>query len=271
MRPLSALPVRGVKAIFFDIDDTLTTHGRLTDVAYRALWRAHDAGLFVVPVTGRPAGWCDHIARMWPVHGVVGENGALAMFHDGERLRRIDVLDAAARVENRKKLTALGARILQQVPGTALASDQGYRDYDLAIDFCEDVPRLPRESIDAIVREFEQAGATAKISSIHVNGWFGTYDKLAMARRFMAHLGLKATEGFEDCVFVGDSPNDQPMFAAFSRSIGVRNVLDFRDRLTQPPRYVTRRPCGGGFAEVVGALLKGRVKQNPKQRKRHSR
>lgn len=256
MKALASLTGK-VRAIFFDIDDTLTTHGKLNAVAYRSLWRAYDAGIVLVPVTGRPAGWCDHIARMWPVHGVVGENGAFAMFHDGRVLKRIDVLDAATRASNRKKLDALAKQIVKKVPGAALASDQRYRDYDLAIDFCEDVTPLPRQDVDRIVHLFEAAGATAKISSIHVNGWFGSYDKLSMTRRFMREiLGLDDKAGFAHSVFVGDSPNDQPMFAAFNRSIGVRNVMDFVDRLTHPPKFVTKKRCGEGFAEVVNAALR---------------
>ena len=67
---------RELLGVFLDIDDTLTTDGRLTAEAYRALEALAAGGLLTVPITGRPAGWCDHIARMWPVNGVVGENGA---------------------------------------------------------------------------------------------------------------------------------------------------------------------------------------------------
>ncbi len=252
MKPLSEL--RGpVRALCFDIDETLTTHGKLTAVAYAALWRADAAGIACVAVTGRPAGWCDHLARMWPVRGVVGENGAFAMYHDGKKLRRIDVLPPAARRRNRAELDALAAKILRTVKGCALASDQGFRDYDLAIDFCEDVPPLGRPAVDRIVELFEAAGATAKISSIHVNGWFGRYDKRSMTVRFLREIvGLAE----RDCVFVGDSPNDQPMFAAFSRSIGVANIRAFADRLQSPPAFVTRRPSGAGFAEVVRKITK---------------
>ncbi|TIU92554.1 MAG: HAD family hydrolase, partial [Mesorhizobium sp.] len=61
--PEAASRIRGV---FCDIDDTLTTEGRLPADAYRALERLHEAGLVVAPITGRPAGWCDMIARFWP-------------------------------------------------------------------------------------------------------------------------------------------------------------------------------------------------------------
>jgi HAD superfamily hydrolase (TIGR01484 family) len=248
VKPLSAL-TGPVRALCFDIDETLTTHGKLTALAYDALWRAHDLGIACVPVTGRPAGWCDHIARMWPVRGVVGENGAFAMYHDGKKLRRIDVLSPAARRKNRAKLDALAKRILRAVKGSALASDQNFRDYDLAIDFCEDVRPLAKKDIARIVALFERAGATAKVSSIHVNGWFGRYDKRAMTERFLAEI-VGCSE--REAVFVGDSPNDQPMFAAFSRSIGVANVRAFI--LEQPPKFVTPSESGAGFAEVVRAL-----------------
>ena len=61
MRPLIDSPFgvrREVKGVLTDIDDTLTTDGRLTAAAYSALARLHDAGYVVVPITGRPAGWC---------------------------------------------------------------------------------------------------------------------------------------------------------------------------------------------------------------------
>ena len=76
MKPIAQLEPRGVTSLLFDIDDTLTTEGRLTGAAYAALERFKVAGKRAIAVTGRPAGWCDHIARMWPLDAVVGENGA---------------------------------------------------------------------------------------------------------------------------------------------------------------------------------------------------
>lgn len=256
-RPLAALRRARPRtaALFFDIDDTLTTHGKLGVAAYAALWRAREAGLLTVPVTGRPAGWCDHIARVWPVSGVVGENGACAFWHDGKKLRRLDVASAVARAKNRRRLDALARSILRAVPGSGIASDQPYREYDLAIDYCEDVRRLGRPAVEKIVGAFARAGATAKVSSIHVNGWFGRYDKLSMAERFAREvLGFEPGVGWARAAFVGDSPNDQPMFGAFACSIGVANVRPFLKDLTAPPKFITRRAGGEGFAEAVASL-----------------
>jgi hypothetical protein len=260
MRPLHTLPAAGVHTVFTDIDDTLSSHGHLHAEAYAALQALQRAGLRVVPVTGRPAGWCDHIARMWPVEAVIGENGAFYMWHDAAagKLRTRHLLDEGARAVHAQRLAAVRERILREVPGCALASDQFCRLYDLAIDFCEDVPPLPPEGIDRIVALMEAEGMTAKVSSIHVNGWFGDHDKLSMARRYIRERhGIDLDDEAERrrCLFVGDSPNDAPMFAFFPLSVGVANVSRFAGRLTQWPTYVTEAECGAGFAELAGHLL----------------
>jgi HAD superfamily hydrolase (TIGR01484 family) len=249
---------RAIRFVLTDIDDTLTTGGKLTVEAYAALERLHAAGRIVIPVTGRPAGWCDHIARMWPVDAVVGENGAFYMTFDASRrkLVRRFVADDAQRERVRFRIAAIGARILSEVPGSALASDQHYRETDLAIDYCEDVAPLSRADVDRIVALMQADGMTAKVSSIHVNGWFGDYDKLAMTRTLMREtFALDIDAAREQFVFVGDSPNDAPMFAFFPQAVGVANLRRFLDRIATPPAWITQREAGEGFAELADALL----------------
>ncbi len=261
LQPLAAMPLaarRSIRGVLADIDDTITTHGHLTPEAYAALARLRAAGMLVIPITGRPAGWCDHIARMWPVDAVVGENGAFYMRYDAVRraLVRRFVADAAARAGQRLRLAAIGARILAAMPGTALASDQQYRECDLAIDFCEDVPALPRAEVDRIVAMMQAAGLNAKVSSIHVNGWFGDYDKLGMTRTLLAEaFGIDLDAERERFVYVGDSPNDAPMFGFFPNAVGVANVMPLLDRIATPPAYVTVGEGGAGFVEVADLLV----------------
>ena len=254
MKPLSELDPSGVEAVLLDIDDTLTTQGKLTSTAYAALEALHASGKRVVPVTGRPAGWCDHIARMWPVDAVVGENGAF-YFHLAEgRLQRRFWDDDAARARKRSRLRAIEKKILAAVPGCAPASDQPYRETDLAIDYCEDVPPLPLSAAERIAALMRAEGMTARVSSIHVNGWFGDYDKLAMTRALFAErfaIDLETQRG--RVVFIGDSPNDASLFAFFERSVGVANVERFPG-LASPPKYVTRGESGEGFAELAARL-----------------
>jgi HAD superfamily hydrolase (TIGR01484 family) len=262
MQPLADMPsavAGGVRALLTDIDDTLTTSGRLTASAYSALESVHAAGIITVAVTGRPGGWCDHFARMWPVDAVIGENGAFYFQYQRRlrEMRRHFWAPAPERAANHARLRALGERILAAVPGSAFASDQPYRLSDLAIDYCEDVASLPPSSVDQIVALFEEAGAHAKVSSIHVNGWFGGYDKLRMAEVLLRDV-FDLEPSSDAIVYVGDSPNDEPMFSAFPLSVGVANVENFAHRLRAKPAYVTPSPSGAGFAELSDHLLSAR-------------
>ena len=270
MEPLDRLSperARRVDAVFTDIDDTLTHEGMVEAEAFQAMWRLFRAGIAVVPVTGRPAGWCDAIARMWPVAAIVGENGAFYFRYDraARRLERSFVLDEAARAGLGASLQRIGEEILRAVPRARIASDQAYRIHDLAIDFSEDVvPPLAPNEIDRIVQIFQAHGATAKVSSIHVNGWIGSWDKLGMIQRVAAEvLGrrLEDPAAQETAIYVGDSPNDEPAFRFFPLSVGVANVEDFRDRLRDPPKFVASARGGRGFAEVAEVVLAARAGQ----------
>ncbi|MBV8031021.1 MAG: HAD-IIB family hydrolase [Betaproteobacteria bacterium] len=255
MKPLAQMDASGVDAVLFDLDDTLSTDGKITAEAYAALESLHQQGLRAVCVTGRPAGWCDHIARMWPVDAVIGENGAFYFWHAQGRLQRRFHDADGVRAEKRTRLSTIARRILAAVPGSALASDQGYRETDLAIDYREDVPPLPLVEAERIARLMKDEGLAAKISSIHVNGWFGDYDKLAMTRLlFRERYALPEDRLRKHVVFVGDSPNDAPMFAYFDRSVGVANVETYGELLAARPKYVTPSPCGRGFAELAATL-----------------
>ena len=264
MKPLAQFPIETaqlVDYVFADIDDTLTTDGRLSAAGYAALEDLSNAGIKVVPVTGRPAGWCDLIARFWPVAGVVGENGAFyySYDHTTKLMRRVFAGTVEERRENQKKLLRIRDRVLAEVPGAAISADQDFRDTDLAVDFCEDVPALAYEDVQRIKAIFEDAGAIAKISSIHVNGWFGGHDKLSMTMQFCREvLGFELQDRLHQSIFVGDSPNDSPMFAYFPMACGVANVKDFTGKMDSTPAWVSDARGGSGFVEVAKMLLNAR-------------
>ena len=269
MRPFADMPeadAARVQLVLADIDDTLTSEGRLPADAYRALEDLSNAGFIVAPITGRPAGWCDMIARFWPVAGVVGENGALYFAYDAasRTMRRVYAATASERSANRARLEVIKHRVLAEVPGSAVSADQAYREADLAIDFCEDVAPLDMQAVERIKTIFEEAGAVAKISSIHVNGWFGQYDKLSMTRRFAREVAdLDIDKDNDRIVFVGDSPNDAPMFGFFRNSCGVSGVRNFAGRLEAEPAYVTQGGGGVGFVEVAERLLDAKKLRAP--------
>ena len=241
-----------LKGLCFDIDDTFSTHGKITAEAFQALWDLKNAGFKLIPVTGRPAGWCDHIARFWPVDAVVGENGAFTLFMEGGKLHRFDTLSESDNASAKSKLASLRTTLEKEFPGMKYASDQAYREFDIAIDFCEDVTPWKDSEVARLVQVCESMGAIAKISSIHVNAWFGKYTKIEGIEKFLASVSAKQLKlpSLDQLIFAGDSPNDEPMFAAFDESVGVANVKKFLPMMKNPPKYLTTGEMGIGFAEL---------------------
>ena len=258
MRPFEHFPAARIGAVRFvltDVDDTLTDGPRLPAAAYAAIERIEDAGVRVIPVTAAPAGWCDLICRMWPVAAVIGENGGLCFRHDraAAETERHFWSPEAERQSDRDRLAALGARIKTLVPGAALADDQPYRQTTLA--FRNPGPPMSEQ----IVAVLAAAGARTVANSLWVLGWFGGFDKLAMARRMLARLfACDIERERETFIYVGDSLNDEPMFGFFPNSVGVATVRRYVARMATPPQWVTRGGGGSGFVEVADALLRCR-------------
>jgi hypothetical protein len=263
LAPILHLPqpeAAAIRYVLFDIDDTITEAGLLLEESFSALWALRRAGIAAVPVTGRPAGWCDLIARQWPVSGVVGENGAFAFYMKEGHLERLFHPKAPDPATIREKLRRLGETAMLGVPGLRLAKDQSYRLFDVALDFAEEEPTLSLAAALKVKDICEAQGARAKVSSIHVNAWFGDYDKLSMSELFLSSiLGWDPMLTPRDVIFFGDSPNDEPMFRRFELSCGVANVRRFETIMKNPPAYITERPFGRGFSDACSYILKCRV------------
>jgi HAD superfamily hydrolase (TIGR01484 family) len=255
MKTISAFKKTSVRVLLTDIDGTLTEAGRLPAHSYNSLCELSKAGFDIIPVTGRPAGWCEMIARLWPVHGVVGENGAFYFRYD-KKMKRVFVREKEQRQVDREKLRTIRKQILTEVKGSGIASDQFSRLFDLAVDFCEDVKPLKKQQIDRIVEIFEEHGAVAKVSNIHVNGWFGDYDKVSTCKLYLKNeFGFSEMEMKEKCAFAGDSPNDEPMFGFLPNSFAVANIKNFIDQLKHKPSYVASKDEGAGFKQIADRLL----------------
>ena len=251
--------LRAVRGVLTDIDDTLTTEGAIPMGVAAALAALRAAGLPVIAVTGRPMGWSVPIAEQTPLAAVVAENGAVAIFAEAGTLRVEYAQGEAERAANARRLRAAAERILAEVPGATLARDSPGRVTDIAIDHSE-FAHLDAAGIEQVVAIMRSEGMNATVSSIHINGWFGSHTKLTgaawISRRLLGR-DIDAERG--QWVYVGDSTNDQLMFAHFPLSVGVANLLDFADRLTQWPAYLTTLDRGRGFVEVAERLLATRA------------
>ncbi|MBP3981714.1 HAD-IIB family hydrolase [Acidovorax sp. JG5] len=273
LRPLSEWPAPApgqLLGVLTDIDDTLTTDGAITPDALQALAALKASGLQVIPITGRPVGWSEPFAAAWPVDAIVAENGAVALLPADEnngqigikplsnkrqQLSKIYQQDPATRAANYTRMQQVLAQIEREVPGARRATDSPGRETDIAIDHSE-FTHLPQDAIDHAVRILRSAGMNATVSSIHINGWFGAHNKLEGARWIVRELfGRDLDAEIDRWVYVGDSTNDQRMFAHFPHSVGVANIARFVPQLTHLPRYVTQGERGAGFAELARVIL----------------
>jgi len=257
MRALSEWhPTQRIIGVLTDIDDTLTTDGAITPDALQSLTRLKSAGLKVIPVTGRPVGWSASFAHSWPVDAIVAENGAVGLIHTpGQALRKIYQQSATERAHNLARMQAVSERVLREVPSSRLAQDSAGRETDIAIDHSE-FNHLPQTAINDVLHRLRSEGMTATVSSIHINAWFGEHNKLEGARWIVRELwGRDLDAEIDQWVYVGDSTNDQVMFAHCANSVGVANIRRFESQLTHPPQFITPSERGAGFAELTRHLL----------------
>ncbi|AKU91665.1 HAD-IIB family hydrolase [Vulgatibacter incomptus] len=260
MRTLDHCPremLAGLRGLLTDFDGTLTTKGRLEAETYAALSELKEAGLFLAVVTGRPAGWGELIARTFPVDACIAESGGVTFVkgRKGAVHRMYYTDDEARRRRDRRKLEKLVAEVCAEVPGAKLSVDSGYTEVALSIDWNEDV-KLSQEDAIRIAEACRARGARAVRSSLHVNVWLGDFDKATAADRLLVEVAkAKLPRDRSRFAFIGDAPNDEPLFDAFSASFGVADVKKVRGELEALPSWVTHSKGGEGFQELAAAIL----------------
>ncbi len=252
-RPLSEL--RGpVRALFSDVDGTMTTGDRIEAKTYEALERLGDAGIPLIMVTGRPAGFGHAFMKMTPVLACVAENGGVTFVREGRRVHKHYGVPAASLPEWRRRMNDIAVDVMSKVPGARLSSDSRYREVDLAIDWNEEVS-LAKEDAETCVELIRKAGLSAVRSSVHVNFGPPSFDKLSACLDVVKKVLGGSTTDLAPYVYVGDALNDAPMFGGFPTSVGVANIKAWWDELAYRPSFITERPEGPGLRELVEHLL----------------
>ncbi|KOO03328.1 HAD-IIB family hydrolase [Vibrio nereis] len=246
---------KSVKYVLTDVDDTLTWHGKLPPETLLALDKLQQHDIQVIAVTGACAGWCDHIAQLWPVNAVLGENGAFIMEKGASGLTLKSSVDLAFMRQQQEKLKTSVESILEHYPDVDLTLDQAYRLCEVAIDIGQNRAPLASDIVRAIISQIHELGAHATASSIHINAWYGEHSKKHTSLSYLAEKGLSEQQILTQCCYVGDSLNDQQMFETLPLTIGVKNIENYWQQLQHKPSLVTTQPGGYGFAEFVEQLI----------------
>jgi HAD superfamily hydrolase (TIGR01484 family) len=241
--------------VIFDIDDTVTREGRLEAEAFAAMHRLAGAGLRLIAVTGRPLGWSDVAAHLWPVDLAVGENGAGWAWRVGPKLEHGYFEGSDDRARGQELLQRVRAAVSNRMPEMRLAGDQYLRRCDLAYDVGETVS-LASDVIDRLLRLIEETGARSTVSSVHAHAVPGDWDKArGVVRAAREVLDIDLDDGRSQWLFIGDSGNDAAAFAHFPVSVGVRNVEHHLGRIPRGPSYITEADRGRGFREMADLVL----------------
>jgi hydroxymethylpyrimidine pyrophosphatase-like HAD family hydrolase len=279
---VTAQDVQGIDGLFTDVDDTLTKDGKLSAPTYEALWRLRQAGIAVVPVTGRSYGWAHMMLSQWPVDAVIAESGGVYLHRKAKAtsahglesaehpplsspLKIVFFEDLSSVQANRLQLLKECARIISNYPELRFASDNALRQVDVAIDYCEDIPAVPMSTVEAVVDELRRAGFQARHSTVHINAWHGSFDKGPMAMRYLQEIkSVNGDAARTRWAFIGDAPNDRTMFSLFPKSIAVANIQPFLESMeVDRPAWLTRASHGEGFVELANLLLHARRLSEP--------
>ena len=237
----------GIKLFISDVDDTITTDGKLYPETLRSLWRLKRSGRMVVLLTGGSAGWADAYIRQWPVDAVIAESGAVLLCYGKDGKIKYSNNPEIDNDVLRKK-----ASLLKMASGLTLSSDQYARMFDVAFDKSTLEPSEKRGLLNVI----QSLGGTAFESSIHINVAFGNYSKQQGVRYFLQkYYDYKEEDVLSQGIYLGDSLNDETMFSYLPLSVGMHSVEELRPLFKCLPTYITEGYSGEGFTEVVRAVL----------------
>lgn len=262
-RPLAELSVDEAKrlaGLVFDLDDTVLDHGALTEAAYSALFRLRETGLRLVACTGRPAGWSELLLRQWPIDAAVAENGAVALVkhrhaNGASGIATLFPTNVSAALAERDELLRLAHALVDRFPEAELADDNAARWTDVTVDIGEH-RKVGVETIAAMRAAATAHGVHTFVSSVHLHLSRSAEDKASGTFRLLeARFGESREAACNENAFVGDSSNDASAFSAFQTTIGVANVTKYLSSLPDPPKFMTEKAMGAGFAELALRLV----------------
>lgn len=244
---LSALKDLNISLIISDVDDTITSNGKLKPNALEAMYKASEKGYRIILLSGGSAGWCEVYLRQWPIFMVVAESGAVMIYKDenGQICYQQNPIITKENLDSRDKL-------LRMIGEERLSSDQYARLYDIAVD----LSKVNEKELNDIKSMADVMGASYAQSSIHLNIWFGDYSKSKGLLAFMNLCGIDEETLKEESIYLGDALNDEEMFKLIPNSIGMKSVLDKKEEFKTLPKYISSYYGGDGFDEALDNLKK---------------
>lgn len=239
-----------IRLVATDMDGTLTTKGKFTDVLLQALQNLATADIKVIIVTGRSAGWVSGLAYYLPVAGAIAENGG--MFFPSKTEKAVNITPIPDLNKHRRDLAAVFQKLQLDFPHIKESSDNRFR----ITDWTFDVAGLSNDSLQILADRCQDSGWGFTYSNVQCHIKPLGQDKAVGLSRVLKEYFPEYIA--DEIVTVGDSPNDESLFDKnyFALSVGVANVLEYVNKLQHQPAYITQNEEGEGFCELSDYLLK---------------
>jgi HAD superfamily hydrolase (TIGR01484 family) len=237
-----------IHLIASDVDGTLTHNGKFSSDFISTLLDLKSAGIKVLLVTGRSAGWVNALVNYLPVEGAIAENGGLFLQLNGTQ----DLLSSVPNLSRHRILLENTFHHIKQLfPNLHPSADNQFR----ITDWTFDVNDLSTDDIQSISSQCQQMGWSFTYSNVQCHIKPIHQDK---ATGLLSVLTNHFSElNSQQVLTVGDSPNDEAMFNPdlFPISVGVANVCHYQDKMLHLPKYVTQASEFAGFSELAKLLL----------------
>ena len=236
-----------VRLVATDVDGTLTQNGKFTPALLIALNDLAAAGIPVLLVTGRSAGWVNGLAEYLPVVGAIAENGAI--FYKGQYGELlVPIPDVSV---HRQAIAKTFASLQAAFPQIHESSDNRFR----MTDWTFDVKGLSVEDLKELSDRAQAQGWGFTYSTVQCHIRLMQQDKAHGLEQVLQRYFPELSK--EDVVTIGDSPNDESLFNGdrFPISVGVANIRHYVDQIQYKPRFVTQSAEAEGFCELARLMI----------------
>ena len=246
--PLNNIDLSDIRLIASDVDGTLTQNGKFSYDFISTLLDLQSAGIKVLLVTGRSAGWVNALVNYLPIEGAIAENGGIFLKPNGTQ----DLLSSVPNLSRHRILLENTFHHIKQLfPNLHPSADNQFR----ITDWTFDVNDLSTDDIQAISSQCQQMGWSFTYSNVQCHFKPVHQDKANGLSWVLSNHFPELNS--QQVLTVGDSPNDEAMFnaALFPISVGVANIRHYQDKMLHLPKYVTQASEFAGFSEFAKLLL----------------
>lgn len=235
-----------MKIIFSDFDGTLTTNDELGAIFFSILELIQSNNSELVIVSGRSVSWGHFLLTHFPLKYAIMEGGGVLLHKDKRGLIKEEYMVSKTELEQIEKITT---DLMIQHPEAILSADSYGRRVDRALEF----RYMDKEVLKSCEEFLDVEGAQYSRSNVHLNFWYGDVNKFKASEYFLNEYFPKVN--LDECIYYGDSLNDESMFEKMPNTVGVSNIINVLDDLRFQPKIILEGKDNAGAQGVHTHLV----------------